>query len=541
MPLFLEAFEFFDHFAEFSQREILDLADALARDAEFLADFLQGFFRAAVEAEAVAQNGRFARVEVPDHVLQHAGDGFVFQIFVGRGGVFILDDVGKIIRLVVADGRVERRGANRHQPHLPDAGGGHVEFVGQLLVGRFAAKLLLQTHRDAAHLGNLVHQMHRQADGLGLIGERAFDGLLDPPRTVGRKFAALFRIKALDGLHQADVAFADQIQQRQSDAVVIARDFYDQAEVGLDHQLARFFVALFNARGQLDFLLRREQFHLPDFAQVKFDGRVAVVSRTFPPDELRGVAFPGRFRRGGRWNGRRNGCARGNFCAARGNQGSGCAPFGFGCFAFLPLYRHKTEETLRPKRPAGKKINQPLVDQQVELNCIAGCRGEGDVVKQRQHAADQCGHVSQRRGVQNLAHPRTFLLMYEAQPEQLFLGPAAGVVFHRQRDELEQRHHRKNHNDDGENNFQQAQKDADKENAHVGHARELRDRHQRHAHIEQSVGRLMLERVTGFVRGDADGGHRPAIENCPMTGTARVWSGRNGRSGGREFPPPAHW
>src|ERR1039457_6779434 len=32
------AFEFFDHFAKFSQREILDLADALARDAEFLAD-----------------------------------------------------------------------------------------------------------------------------------------------------------------------------------------------------------------------------------------------------------------------------------------------------------------------------------------------------------------------------------------------------------------------------------------------------------------------------------------------------------------------
>src|ERR1017187_5279662 len=163
-------FEFFDHFAEFSQREILDLADALARDAEFLADLLQGFFRAPVEAEAVAQNCRFARVEVLDHVLQHAGDGFVFQIFVGRGGVFVLDDVGKIIRLVIADGRVQRRGADGGQPHLPDAGGGHVEFVGQFLISRFAAKLLLQTHSDAAHLGNLVHQMHRQAGGLGLIG-----------------------------------------------------------------------------------------------------------------------------------------------------------------------------------------------------------------------------------------------------------------------------------------------------------------------------------------------------------------------------------
>src|ERR1035438_1499566 len=98
------AFEFFDHFAEFSQREILDLADALARDAEFPADFLERLFRAAVEAEAITQNRRFTRVEVLDHVLQHAGDGFVFQIFVGRRGVFVLDDVGKIIRVVIADG-----------------------------------------------------------------------------------------------------------------------------------------------------------------------------------------------------------------------------------------------------------------------------------------------------------------------------------------------------------------------------------------------------------------------------------------------------
>src|SRR5271167_4534253 len=33
--------QFFNHLAEFSQREILDLPDALARDAEFHADFLQ--------------------------------------------------------------------------------------------------------------------------------------------------------------------------------------------------------------------------------------------------------------------------------------------------------------------------------------------------------------------------------------------------------------------------------------------------------------------------------------------------------------------
>jgi hypothetical protein len=161
------------------------------------------------------------------------------------------------------------------------AGGGHAQFLGQFLVGRFAAEFLLQFHRRAAHLGNFVHQMHRQADGLGLVGQRAFDGLLDPPRAVGGKFAALGRVKPLDGLHQADVALADQIQQRQADALVIARDFDDQAQVGLDHLFARLFVALLDAGGQFDFLLGREQFDLADFAQVKLDGRVAVVTFAF--------------------------------------------------------------------------------------------------------------------------------------------------------------------------------------------------------------------------------------------------------------------
>ena len=102
--------------------------------------------------------------------------------------------------------------------------------------------------------------------------------------------------------------------------------------------------------------------------------------------------------------------------------------------------------------------------------------------------------------------------MYEAEPEQLFLRPAAGVVFHRQSDELKQRHDGKNHDDDGKNDFQHAKNDADKENGHVSRTRELRYRHQRHSHVEQSVSGLMLERVTGFVRGNAHGGDRPAMK-----------------------------
>ena len=44
MFLVLVGFDFFDHLAQFPQGEILDLTDAFAGDAEFLADLLQGFF-----------------------------------------------------------------------------------------------------------------------------------------------------------------------------------------------------------------------------------------------------------------------------------------------------------------------------------------------------------------------------------------------------------------------------------------------------------------------------------------------------------------
>ena len=58
---FFLGFEFFNHLPQLAQGEVLDLPDAFARDAEFRADLLQSFFRAAIEAEPVAQNRRFAR------------------------------------------------------------------------------------------------------------------------------------------------------------------------------------------------------------------------------------------------------------------------------------------------------------------------------------------------------------------------------------------------------------------------------------------------------------------------------------------------
>ena len=119
--------------------------------------------------------------------------------------------------------------------------------------------------------------MHRQTDGLGLVGQRAFDGLLDPPGRVSGQLGPLLRVETLDPFHQADVAFIDEVEQRKAKALIVAGDFHDQAQIGPDHLLARLRVALLDAPGQFDLLFRRQQRRLTNFAQVKMKGRVSPI------------------------------------------------------------------------------------------------------------------------------------------------------------------------------------------------------------------------------------------------------------------------
>ena len=64
------------------------------------------------------------------------------------------------------------------------------------------------------------------------------------------------RVEALDGLHQADVAFLHEVAHRQAVAAIAARDVHDEAQVR-QHQLARrveVVVAAQPARERLFFL-----------------------------------------------------------------------------------------------------------------------------------------------------------------------------------------------------------------------------------------------------------------------------------------------
>ena len=70
-----------------------------------------------------------------------------------------------------------------------------------------------------------------------MVGDRPGDRLADPPGRVGRELEPAPILKPIDRLHEADVAFLDEVEQRQVAPEVPLRDRHDQTQVRL-HQLA---------------------------------------------------------------------------------------------------------------------------------------------------------------------------------------------------------------------------------------------------------------------------------------------------------------
>src|SRR5438105_12289492 len=92
---------------QFRQSNILQLTNALAGDAKFLANLLERLWLSAIESEALKNNFLFTIVE---NVKQSAD--FVAQVFVAqklkrRLRVLIADDFAEFGRIVIADRRIQ--------------------------------------------------------------------------------------------------------------------------------------------------------------------------------------------------------------------------------------------------------------------------------------------------------------------------------------------------------------------------------------------------------------------------------------------------
>ena len=203
---------------------------------------------AVFQAEAQADDLALAFGQAVEHLaelfLQHAEARGV-----GRNdrGV-VLDEVAELGILFLADRRLERNRLLRDLLDLADALFGQAHDVADFLRGRFAAELLEQLALDAHELVDRLDHVHGDADGARLVGDRAGDGLADPPRRVRGELEALAIVELLDGADKAQVAFLDEVEEEHATAHVTLRDGNDEAQVRLDELLLRVEADFLDAR-----------------------------------------------------------------------------------------------------------------------------------------------------------------------------------------------------------------------------------------------------------------------------------------------------
>src|SRR5215467_4171310 len=222
---------------QLAQRLGLDLADALAGHRELLADFFQRVVGVHADAEAHAEHAFLTRGERGEHArrgLAQVGlDGRVNR----QDRVLVLDEIAEMRILLVADRSLQRQRLLGDLEHLAHFLERHAEFFRQFLRRRLAADLVEHLPRGAHDFVDGLDHVHRNADGARLVGDRAGDGLANPPGRVSRELVAAAVFEFIDRLHQADIAFLDQIEELQAAVGVFLGDGNDEAEIGLDHFL----------------------------------------------------------------------------------------------------------------------------------------------------------------------------------------------------------------------------------------------------------------------------------------------------------------
>src|SRR6188474_2509795 len=224
---------------QLAQRLGLDLAYAFAGDREVLAHLFERMLAAVADAEAHLDDLLFARRQRLQHRL-----GLFLQVeiddrFRRRHRGAVLDEVAEMRIFLFADRRLERNRLLRDLQDLADLRDRDVHAARDLFRGRLATELLDQRARGADQLVDRLDHVDRDADGARLVRNRAGDRLADPPRRIRRELVAAAVLELVDGLHQADVAFLDQIEELQAAVGVLLGDRHDEAEVGFDQLLLR--------------------------------------------------------------------------------------------------------------------------------------------------------------------------------------------------------------------------------------------------------------------------------------------------------------
>src|SRR3954449_11797170 len=254
---------------ELLQRVVLDLADALARDAEGAADLLERLRRATVQAEAERDDLPLAERQRMEGLLDVLSAEAELRRVERALGRLVLDEVAEARVLLLPDRLLE---ADRELCHAEDLAhflGRHLELLGDLFRVWLAAEALDELALDVHDLVQLLDHVHGDADRARLVGDRARDRLPDPPGRVGRELVALAVVELLDGADEAEAALLDQVEEAETAAEVALRDRNDEAKVRLGHLRLRAHVAALDPLREAHLLVGGQELHLADLAEVQ--------------------------------------------------------------------------------------------------------------------------------------------------------------------------------------------------------------------------------------------------------------------------------
>src|SRR4029079_14171429 len=254
------------------ERVVLDLADPLARDAEGAADLLERARRLAEKPVAQLDHLAVALGERAESRLDVLAAERERRRVERRLRLVVGNEVAERGVLLLADRLLQRDGHLRHPQDLAHLLDGHLELLGNLLGPGLAAEALDELALDVHDFVELLDHVHRDPDRARLVGDRAGDGLADPPRRIGRELEALAVVELLDGADEAERSLLDEVEEGQPTAEIALCDGDDEAQVRLDHVLFRAVVAALDPLREGDLLVCRQERHLADLAEVEAQG-----------------------------------------------------------------------------------------------------------------------------------------------------------------------------------------------------------------------------------------------------------------------------
>ncbi len=219
--------------AQALHRRGLDLAHALARKAEVLADLVQGARGLPVEAVAGDKDGPRAGVQGGEGGAHGGGQGVGLGQRIGLVGGGVGEEVAQGRGLAVAHRQVEGDGSGQGRGEGIHARAGDARRGGEFGVGGRMTQRGVEGVGLAGEAGARVQDVDRDMEGR-LAGQGAVEGVLDPPDGVGRELVAARGVEEIDGAQEADGALLDQVVEGEAAILVAGGDGDDEALIGGD-------------------------------------------------------------------------------------------------------------------------------------------------------------------------------------------------------------------------------------------------------------------------------------------------------------------